>query len=117
MLGRGLGVQAEHLASRPGYLALAVDGATPRSRFGRLHRRRHSGTIAGKGCWLVNPICSSLGLEPRARTFIVPSLTTPLYRQCEYRLVVKRPSILACIIAVRKRTGVRVPQTCRSGKR
>jgi len=29
----------------PGYLALAVDGATPRSRFGRLHRRRHSGTI------------------------------------------------------------------------
>ena len=48
-------LQAEHLASRPGYLALAVDGATPRSRFGRLHRRRHSGTIAGKGCWLVYP--------------------------------------------------------------
>ena len=41
------GLQAERLASRPGYLALAVDGATPQSRFGRLLRRRHSGTIAG----------------------------------------------------------------------
>ena len=40
------GLQAEHLAPRPGYLALAVDGATPQSRFGRLHRRRHSGTVA-----------------------------------------------------------------------
>ncbi len=42
-------LQAEHLAPRPGYLALAVDGATPQSRFGRLHRRRHSGTDTDGG--------------------------------------------------------------------
>jgi len=96
------------LGTRPGYLALAVDGVTPgpglaACSVGGIPAQcllRVVGSMAGSS---LIPLWDSNRVPVRLKYVSRTALTTrPLYRQCEYRLVVKRPSILACIIAVRK---------------